>query len=356
MVERAQGAATTTRRVTLRALSMGDAISVGTLAERMRVEPVQVIKQLMRTGVFASINQVVEFETAAVVARAFGFAARKVEEAASAAAGAVAEDASSALETRPAVVTILGHVDHGKTTLLDTIRRTDVVAREAGGITQHIGAYQVARNDARITFIDTPGHEAFTAMRARGAQVTDIAVLVVAADDGVMPQTVEAIDHIKAAEVPIVVAINKMDAADADPERVRRQLSEHELVVEKWGGEVIDVEVSARSGAGIDALLESIELVAEMAELRANPDRPGVGVVVEARLDRNRGVLATVLVQTGTLRVGGPHRRRLDPGTGQGAGGRCGQAHPERGPVLPRRGARPGRTARGGGPAGGGAG
>lgn len=304
MVEQAQGPATTTRRVTLRALPIGDAISVGALAERMRVEPVQVIKQLMRTGVFASINQAVDFDTAAVIARAFGFAARKVEEAASTAAGAVAEDESAALETRPAVVTILGHVDHGKTTLLDTIRRTNVVEREAGGITQHIGAYQVSHNDTKVTFIDTPGHEAFTAMRARGAQVTDIAILVVAADDGVMPQTVEAIDHIKAAEVPIVVAINKMDTADADPERVRRQLSERELVVEKWGGDVIDVEVSARSGGGIDALLESIELVAEMAELKANPDRPGVGVVVEAQLDRNRGVLATVLVQTGTLRVG----------------------------------------------------
>ena len=304
MVEQPQGTATATRRVTLRALPIGDAIAVGTLADRMRVEPVQVIKQLMRAGVFANINQIIDFDTAAVVARAFGYAARKVEDSVNAGAGSVAEDGSADLETRPAVVTVLGHVDHGKTTLLDAIRRTNVVAKEAGGITQHIGAYQVMHNDARITFIDTPGHEAFTAMRARGAQVTDIAILVVAADDGVMPQTVEAIDHIKAAEVPIIVAINKMDTQDADPEKVRRQLSEHDFLVEKWGGEVIDVEVSAKAGEGIDSLLESIELVAEVAELKANRDRPGVGVVIEAELDRNRGSLARILVQTGTLKVG----------------------------------------------------
>ncbi|MDE2838381.1 MAG: translation initiation factor IF-2 [Chloroflexota bacterium] len=304
MAEEPQRSATATRRVTLRALPIGEAVAVGVLAERMRVEPVQVIKQLMRGGVFASINQNIDFETASAVARVFGYAARKVEDAVSAAGGSVAEEDSADLETRPAVVTVLGHVDHGKTTLLDAIRRTNVVAREAGGITQHIGAYQVVHNGTPITFIDTPGHEAFTAMRARGAQVTDIAVLVVAADDGVMPQTVEAIDHIKAADVPIIVAINKMDSANADAERVRRQLSEREFVVEKWGGDVIDVEVSARQGDGIDDLLESIELVAEVAELKANPRRPGVGVVVEAQLDRNRGVLARVLVQTGTLRVG----------------------------------------------------
>ena len=303
MVEQTRGQATSTRRVTLRALPIGEAITVGALAERMRVEPVQVIKQLMRTGVFASINQVIDFETAGAVARVFGYAARKVEDVASAAARAVAEDDAGLLESRPPVVAILGHVDHGKTTLLDAIRRTNVVGREAGGITQHIGAYQVVHNDSPLTFIDTPGHEAFTAMRARGAQVTDIAILVVAADDGVMPQTIEAINHIKAAGVPIIVAINKMDSPEADPERVRRQLSEHELLVEKWGGDIVDAEVSARTGDGLGDLLESIELVAEIADLRANPQRPGVGVVVEARLDRNRGVLATVLVQTGTLRV-----------------------------------------------------
>ncbi|MEK9659914.1 MAG: translation initiation factor IF-2, partial [Chloroflexota bacterium] len=187
---------------------------------------------------------------------------------------------------------------------LDAIRKTNVVAKEAGGITQHIGAYQVEHNSNPVTFIDTPGHEAFTAMRARGAQVTDIAILVVAANDGVMPQTVEAIDHIKAAGVPIIVAINKMDVDGADPEKVRRQLTEHELVVEKWGGDVMDVEVSAKAGKGIEDLLEVIQLVAEVAELKANPERPGVGVVVEARLDKLRGALATVLVQTGTLKVG----------------------------------------------------
>jgi len=303
MVEESEGQGAATRQVTLRALPLRDLVSVGTLAQRMKVEPVQVIKQLMRGGVFANINEVIDFETASDIARGFGFAARKVEDAASMAAGAVAEDELAELVERPAIVTILGHVDHGKTTLLDAIRKTNVVDREAGGITQHIGAYQVEHDGHPITFIDTPGHEAFTAMRARGAQVTDIAILVVAADDGVMPQTVEAIDHIKAAEVPIIVAINKMDSNGADPEKVRRQLSEHELLVEKWGGEVIDVEVSAKAGTGLDDLLENIQLVAEVAELKANPDRPGVGVVVESRLDKTRGVLATVLVQTGTLNV-----------------------------------------------------
>jgi translation initiation factor IF-2 len=201
-------------------------------------------------------------------------------------------------------VTILGHVDHGKTTVLDAIRKTNVAAKEAGGITQHIGAYQIEWNSKLITFIDTPGHAAFTAMRARGAQVTDIAILVVAADDGVMPQTIEAINHIKAADVPMVVAINKMDSTNADAEKVRRQLSEREVLVEKWGGDIIDVEVSGKTGDGLNDLLESILLVAEVAELKANPNRPGVGVVVESRMDKSRGILATILVQTGILRVG----------------------------------------------------
>ena len=305
MDEELQQEATTTRKVTLKALPLGDAVSVGAFAERTHVDPVQVIKQLMRAGIFASINQAIDFETASVVARVFGFAARKVEGTLVSGLGSLNEDSSStSLETRPAVVTILGHVDHGKTTLLDAIRSTNVVEKEAGGITQHIGAYQVMHKDSPITFIDTPGHEAFTAMRARGAQVTDIAILVIAADDGVMPQTSEAINHIKAAEVPIIVAINKMDSVEADPEKIRRQLAEHELLVEKWGGDVIDTEVSAKTGAGLDNLLENIELVAEIAELKADPARSGVGVVVEAELDRSRGVACTVLVQTGTLRVG----------------------------------------------------
>ena len=305
MDDEQQQEVTTTRKVTLKALPLGEAVSVGALAEKMQVDPVQVIKQLMRAGIFASINQAVDFETAAVIARPFGFAARKIEEASGLGLSGVTEDSSSSsLASRPAVVTILGHVDHGKTTLLDAIRSTNVVDKEAGGITQHIGAYQVLHNNSPITFIDTPGHEAFTAMRARGAQVTDIAILVIAADDGVMPQTSEAINHIKAAEVPIIVAINKMDSLEADPEKIRRQLAEHELLVEKWGGDVIDAEVSAKTGDGLGDLLENIELVAEMAELKADPKRPGVGVVVEAELDRNRGVACTVLVQTGTLHVG----------------------------------------------------
>tara|TARA_Y100000817_G_scaffold75058_1_gene57658 strand:+ start:2894 stop:4675 length:1782 start_codon:yes stop_codon:yes gene_type:complete len=305
MDDEQQQEVTTTRKVTLKALPLGEAVSVGALAEKMQVDPVQVIKQLMRAGIFASINQAVDFETAAVIARPFGFAARKIEEASGLGLSGVTEDSSSSsLASRPAVVTILGHVDHGKTTLLDAIRSTNVVDKEAGGITQHIGAYQVLHNNSPITFIDTPGHEAFTAMRARGAQVTDIAILVIAADDGVMPQTSEAINHIKAAEVPIIVAINKMDSLEADPEKIRRQLAEHELLVEKWGGDVIDAEVSAKTGDGLGDLLENIELVAEMAELKADPERRGVGVVVEAELDRNRGVACTVLVQTGTLHVG----------------------------------------------------
>jgi translation initiation factor IF-2 len=251
MAEETQDQATSTRTVTLRALPLGEAVPVGMLAQRMQVEPVAVIKQLMRLGIFASINEIIDFETASGIARAFGFAARKTEDASSAAAGSVAEDETAELSVRPAVVTILGHVDHGKTTLLDAIRNTNVVEHEAGGITQHIGAYQIEHNGQVITFIDTPGHEAFTAMRARGAQVTDIAILVVAADDGVMPQTAEAIDHIKAAGVPIIVAINKMDSDSADAEKVRRQLSERELLVEKWGGDVIDVEVSAKARTGL---------------------------------------------------------------------------------------------------------
>ncbi len=292
-----------TRRVTLKVVTLPEAVAVGALAQRMNVEPVQLIKQLMRLGVFASINQVIDFDTAAKATRAFGYSARKAEDGGRTASGDIEENAAH-LQGRPPVVTILGHVDHGKTTLLDAIRKTNVVAGEAGGITQHIGAYQVEYDNHTITFLDTPGHEAFTAMRARGAQATDIAVLVVAADDGVMPQTVEAIDHIKAAGVPIVVAINKIDLPGADIERVKRQLSEHELVVEEWGGEVIAAPVSARQRTGIDDLLKSILVVAEVEELQANPDREAVGVVVESRMDKNRGATGTMLVQTGTLHVG----------------------------------------------------
>ena len=287
---------------------MPGAIAVNQLAELMGKDPIEVIKQLMRNGIMANINQVVEYDSAATVARDFGYKPKNLVEVVarpSASVGPDEEDDPSQLQTRPPVVTVLGHVDHGKTTLLDAIRKTNVVASEAGGITQHIGAYKVAyKGQHHVTFIDTPGHEAFTAMRARGSRVTDIAVLVVAADDGIMPQTVEAIDHAKAAAVPIVVAINKIDRPNADADKVKRQLAERELLVEDWGGDVIAVPVSAKEETGIDDLLENILVVAEIAELKANPNRPATGVVVEARVDKSRGPMATILVQKGTLKVG----------------------------------------------------
>ena len=288
-------------------ISLPEAITVGDLAALMRIGPIDVIKQLMRAGHMLAINDVIEFETASLIARSFGFPVEELE-AEEEAPGSIVitpdDEEAEHLETRPPVVTILGHVDHGKTTLLDAIRKTNVVAGEAGGITQHIGAYQVSHDGNVVTFLDTPGHEAFTEMRARGARVTDVAVLVVAADDGVMPQTVEAIDHVKAADVPIIVAINKVDRPNADAERVKRQLSEHDLIVEDWGGDVISVPVSALRNEGIDDLLDNILVVSEVAELKANPEREARGVVVEARLDKSRGPVATVLVQTGTLETG----------------------------------------------------
>ena len=288
-------------------ISLPEAITVGDLAALMRIGPIDVIKQLMRAGHMLAINDVIEFQTASLIARSFGFPVEQLETEEEAPGSIVItpdEGEAEHLETRPPVVTILGHVDHGKTTLLDAIRKTNVVAGESGGITQHIGAYQVSHDDNVVTFLDTPGHEAFTEMRARGARVTDVAVLVVAADDGVMPQTVEAIDHVKAADVPIVVAINKVDRPNADAERVKRQLSEHDLIVEDWGGDVISVPVSALRNEGIDDLLDNILVVSEVAELKANPNRDAKGVVVEARLDKSRGPVATVLVQTGTLETG----------------------------------------------------
>ena len=294
----------TTRTVVLKPVQLPETVTVGILAEKLGADSVQVIKLLMRAGIFASVNDVVDFETAATVARPLGYSAKKIS------ATDKPEDIEISLEDsieavpRPPVVTILGHVDHGKTSLLDTIRKTSIADRETGGITQHIGAYQVEYGSETLTFIDTPGHEAFTAMRARGAQSTDIAILVIAADDGIMPQTSEAIDHIKAANVPMIVAINKIDVPDSDPERVRRQLSEREVLVEKWGGDILDVEVSAKTGAGLEDLLQSIQLVAEISELKANPDRLAIGSVVEAKLDKSRGPVATILIQTGTLRVG----------------------------------------------------
>ncbi len=283
------------------------ALTVKELADRMRVNPVDVIKELMKNGVMATVNQSIDFDTAAIVASDFGFepqeAAAPPAQAQPAASRKVVET-SQHLEPRPPIVTIMGHVDHGKTSLLDAVRNTRVTEGEAGGITQHIGASTIIINGQRITFLDTPGHEAFTAMRARGAEVTDIAVLVVAADDGVMPQTVEAINHARAAGVPLVVAINKIDLAGANPDRVKQELLNYGVTVEEYGGDTIAVPVSARTKDGLDDLLESLLAQAEILELKADPRRSAVGVVLEAEKEPHRGNVATVLVQTGTLRPG----------------------------------------------------
>lgn len=286
-------------------IQIPEEITVGDLAALLRMTATEVIKKLMALGVMATVNEVIDYDTAAIVATELGAKVEKkvevsieeqiIEE--------EIEDDENAIE-RPPVVCVMGHVDHGKTSILDAIRHTDVTSTEAGGITQAIGAYQVEVNSQKITFLDTPGHAAFTAMRARGAMATDIAVLVVAADDGIMPQTIEAINHAKAAKVQIIVAINKMDKEGANPERVMEQLTEQELVPEEWGGDVICVPVSAKTGMGIDKLLETILLVAEMSELKANPNRTAKGVVIEAKLDKGRGPIATFLVQNGTLHSG----------------------------------------------------
>jgi len=281
-------------------------VSVRQLADLMQVSAIDIIKQLMRNGIFANINQVIDYEAAAKVIAALGYEAQLKPLVATGGTKRYRpqEEELGALKLRPPVVTIMGHVDHGKTKLLDAIRQTNVVDTEAGGITQHIGAYQVEVNGQKLTFLDTPGHEAFTAMRARGAQVTDITILVVAADDGVMPQTLEAIDHARAAGVPIVVAINKIDKADANPDLVKQQLADADLVIEEWGGDVVCVAISAKEKKGINELLENLLVVAEMEELKADPSRPAVGVVVEAEMDKSKGPLATVLIQTGTLKIG----------------------------------------------------
>ena len=295
------------RKSPSRTLTLPETLSVKQLAEILDESAIDIIKQLMRSGIMVSMNQIIDHQVASVAANALGIRTRVSEDAASGAhlsseTGVAVDDIN--LTTRPPVVTILGHVDHGKTSLLDAIRQGHVAENEAGGITQHIGAYQIEAGGQIATFLDTPGHEAFTAIRSRGARVTDIAILVVAADDGLMPQTLEAINHAKAAEVPIIVAINKMDLPGADPERVKRQLSEQNLLVEDWGGDVISVEVSAKTGDGLDALLENIFLVSEIAELKANPDKPATGVVIESKLDRRRGPTTTVLIQGGTLSIG----------------------------------------------------
>ncbi|MEG1875396.1 MAG: translation initiation factor IF-2, partial [Angelakisella sp.] len=279
-------------------------ITVGDLAGLLKVQSSEIIKRLMPLGMMASVSQVIDYDTAALVAMEIG--AKVEREVVVTIEERLFEQEAADTNTipRPPVVVIMGHVDHGKTSLLDAIRDAHVVTGEAGGITQHIGAYQVAVNGKPITFLDTPGHAAFTSMRARGAQVTDIAVLVVAADDGIMPQTIEAINHAKAAGVAIIVAINKMDKPTANPEKIKQQLTEHGLVAEEWGGDVICVPVSAKTHAGIDQLLEMVQLVAEVKDLRANPDRMAKGTVIEAKLDKGRGPIATVLIQNGTLRIG----------------------------------------------------
>ena len=280
-------------------------ITIGELASLLRMTAAEVIKKAFQLGVTATINETIDFDTAEIIAIELGAKVeKKVERSIEEQIIEDTQDTDENTVPRSPVVCVMGHVDHGKTSILDAIRHTSVTDTEAGGITQHIGAYQVNCGGQRITFLDTPGHAAFTAMRARGAMATDIAVLVVAADDGIMPQTVEAINHAKAAGVEIIVAINKMDKEGADPQRVMQQLTEYSLVPEEWGGDVICVPVSAKTGMGLDKLLETILLVAEMSELRANPDRAAKGVVIEAKLDKGRGPIATLLVQNGTLRTG----------------------------------------------------
>src|SRR5438132_390786 len=289
----------------VREVVIPETITIQELANRMAERAADVIKSLMRMGVMATINQVIDADTAELIVTEFGHRLRRVAESDVEIGLRGEEDAPEALEPRAPVVTVMGHVDHGKTSLLDALRETDVAGGEAGGITQHIGAYRVGlKGGKQITFIDTPGHQAFTAMRARGANVTDIVVLVVAADDGIMEQTVEAIRHAKAADVPIIVAINKMDRPDARPDRVPQELLQHELVVEELGGEVLNIEVSAIKKTNLDKLEEAILLQAELLDLKSNPKRPAEGVVLEARLERGRGPVATVLVQRGTLKVG----------------------------------------------------
>jgi translation initiation factor IF-2 len=288
-----------------------ESLSVGELAKKLGREPSEIIKKLFMLGVMATINQELEQDAIELICADYGVEVEEeiridVTDLETYFEGDQEEVNTNNITERPPVVTIMGHVDHGKTTLLDSIRNTKVTAGEAGGITQHIGAYQVVVNDKKITFLDTPGHAAFTTMRARGARITDLTILVVAADDGVMPQTVEAINHAKAAEVPIIVAVNKMDKPTANPDRVMQELTEHGLVPEAWGGETIFVPISALKGDGIDSLLEMVLLVSEVGELTADPKRKAIGTVIEAQLDKGRGSVATLLVQNGTLNIGDP--------------------------------------------------
>ena len=296
-----------------RIIEIPDTINVKQLADLLQVSGIDVIKQLMRNSLMANINQTINYDQAAVVATGLGYEAKLKSQAGRKSLSVISEIKQQQLQRgkeignlkpRPPVVTVMGHVDHGKTKLLDAIRQTNVMDSEAGGITQHIGAYQVEINGRKITFLDTPGHQAFTAMRARGARVTDITILVVAADDGVMPQTLEAIDHARAAGVPIVVAINKIDKPEANSELIKQQLAEAGLVIEEWGGDTVCVLVSAKEKTGIPELLENVLIVADMEELKADPAQPAVGVVIESKLDKTKGALTTVLIHNGTLRVG----------------------------------------------------
>ena len=314
ITERAGAAEKPGKEAAKKLIELPSTITVKDLSELLGVTPVQIIKQLMRNGVMAIINQVLEYDVAVGLAKDFNHEIKELPKPAAPGVPGAPEEAKKSIRfkeapskdqiIRPPVVTIMGHVDHGKTSLLDAIRHTNVIATEAGGITQHIGAYQVEYNGRKITFLDTPGHEAFTAMRARGANVTDIAIIVVAADDGVMPQTVEAIDHARAAGVPIMVAVNKIDKPGSNPDKVKKQLGELGLVLEEWGGDVITVPVSAKKGLGISDLLENILVVSEVSELKANPNRAAVGAVIEAEMDKTQGPLATVLIQVGTMHVG----------------------------------------------------
>jgi len=324
----------TTPKPIKRVIRVAEAIMVSDLAKRMRVKANEVIKKLMELGSVVSINQTIDVDLASLVASEFDYEVEKIslerEDLLER-----KEDSPEQLRPRPPVVTIMGHVDHGKTLLLDAIRKTRVVEDEAGGITQHIGAYDVQLDHGHIVFIDTPGHEAFTAMRARGAQVTDIVVLVVAADDGVMPQTVEAINHARAADVPIIVAINKIDKSNANVDRVRKDLADYELIPEEWGGSTIFAEVSAKQQMGITELLELILVQAEVLELKANPEKAARGTIIEARLDRGRGVVATVLVQEGTLKVGDPFIAGMNYGRVRAITDDRGRKMREAGPSMP---------------------
>ena len=320
----------------VKSIRVSEFMSLSELAKLMQTEATEIIRKCMELGMMVTINQRLDMDTISLLASEYGYKVEALSEFAEDILEDLQdEDDDSNLVSRPPVVTIMGHVDHGKTSLLDHIRKSNIIAGESGGITQHIGAYEVTVNDKKITFLDTPGHEAFTAMRARGAQVTDIVVLVVAADDNVMPQTIEAISHAKAAGVPIVVAINKIDKPSANPDMIRKQLADYDVLVEEWGGKSQAIEISAKTGQNVDLLLESLLLEAELLDLKANPDRKARGVVIEARLDKGKGVVSTVLVQNGTLRVGDPFIAGSHSGKVRSTMDERGRKKKEAGPSVP---------------------